>query len=189
MEFAILASAEGHTMGIFFDAATILVREEREALLVLAAIDAYLARLGAADRMQALIAGAAAGVVASLGTAWAFAMYNNGARDDLVEAGTMLGSAGQHRSGDRRVDGTAAPTRCGNAERDAQGGVASARNGEERDARPIFAARPLVSARTAAPAPAALAAAPGSSRAKLPRSAGRRRSGRSLRRRASGGPD
>lgn len=81
-------------MGAFFDAATILVREGLEALLVLAAIGAYLARLGAADRLQALIAGAAAGVVASLATAWAFAMFNNGAHDDLIEAGVMLASAG-----------------------------------------------------------------------------------------------
>lgn len=80
-------------MAAFFDAATILVREGLEALLVLAAIGAYLARLGAADRLQALVAGAAAGVVASLGTAWAFAVFNNGAHDDLVEAGVMLASA------------------------------------------------------------------------------------------------
>jgi high-affinity iron transporter len=94
LKLVFATEAKGHVMGAFHDSATILVREGLEALLVLAAIGASLARRGATDRLQALIAGAAAGVVASLATAWAFAAFNNGAHDDLIEAGVMLGSAG-----------------------------------------------------------------------------------------------
>lgn len=81
-------------MGDFFEAATILLREGLEALLVVAAIGAYLARLGAQDRMRALLSGAGAGVLASLATAWALAVFNSGAHDDLMEAGVMLVAAG-----------------------------------------------------------------------------------------------
>jgi high-affinity iron transporter len=81
-------------MGDFIDAATILLREGLEALLVLAAIGAYLARLGAADRLRALLNGAGAGVLASLATAWALAAFNDGAHSDLMEAFVMLVAAG-----------------------------------------------------------------------------------------------
>jgi len=76
------------------EAASILVRERVEALLVIGAVAAYLGRLGAQDRLRALLVGAGAGLLASLATAWALAAFNNGAHDDTVEGLVMLLAAG-----------------------------------------------------------------------------------------------
>lgn len=78
----------------FLEATTILLREGLEALLVLAALAAYLDRIGAGDRLGALYAGAGAAVVASIGVAWALELFNNGVHSDLLEAATMLAAAG-----------------------------------------------------------------------------------------------
>lgn len=78
---------------VFVEAAVILLREGLEALLVIAALAAYLAKSGAQDRLAALYSGAAAAVLASLATAWAFAAFNNGAHNDLMEAGVIIAAA------------------------------------------------------------------------------------------------
>jgi high-affinity iron transporter len=80
-------------LSAFMQSAAILLREGLEALLVIAALAAYLNKVGAQNRLPALYAGAGVAVVASLVAAWAFAMFNNGEHDDLMEAGTMLVAA------------------------------------------------------------------------------------------------
>ena len=77
----------------FVEAAAILLREGIEAILVIAAVAAYMTRIGAAEKLKALYAGAAAGVVASLVMAWLLERFNNGAHDDLVEGIVILVAA------------------------------------------------------------------------------------------------
>jgi len=78
---------------VFMEAVVILLREGLEALLVIAALAAYLAKSGAQDRLPALYSGAAAAVVASLVAAWIFAVFNNGEHNDLMEAAVVLAAA------------------------------------------------------------------------------------------------
>jgi high-affinity iron transporter len=70
----------------FVEAAAILLREGLEAILVLAALGAYLSRSGAQDRLAALWSGAAAALLASVAAAWVFEHFYNGAHSDLFEA-------------------------------------------------------------------------------------------------------
>ncbi len=78
---------------VFVQAAGILLREGLEALLVLAALAAYLDKAGARDRLPALYSGAAVAVVASFITAWVFQVFNNGMHSDLFEGVVMLAAA------------------------------------------------------------------------------------------------
>ena len=80
-------------MSAFLQSATILLREGLEALLVIAALAAYLRKAGAQQRLTALYWGAGAAVVASIAAAAAFEAFNNGAHDDTVEAVIMLCAA------------------------------------------------------------------------------------------------
>jgi high-affinity iron transporter len=74
----------------FVQAAVILLREGLEALLVLAALAAYLDRSGARDRLPALYIGAGIAVFASFVAAWAFETFNNGAHSDILEGIVIL---------------------------------------------------------------------------------------------------
>lgn len=76
--------------GTFLQAAVILLREGLEAMLVIAALAAYLDKAGARDRLPALYGGALLAILASLVAALLFAIYNNGEHNDLVEGITML---------------------------------------------------------------------------------------------------
>jgi len=78
---------------VFVQAVVILLREGLEALLVLAALAAYLVKAGARDRLIELYTGAALALIASLITAWAFQVFNNGAHNDLIEAFVILAAA------------------------------------------------------------------------------------------------
>jgi high-affinity iron transporter len=69
----------------FIEAAVILLREGLEAILVVAALAAYLSRAGAQERLQALWLGAAAAVVASVAAAWVFERFYNGMHNDIFE--------------------------------------------------------------------------------------------------------
>jgi high-affinity iron transporter len=77
----------------FFEAAIILLREGLEALLVIAALAAYLSKSQAQDRLPALYSGAGAAILASIATAWVFATFNNGQHNDIMEAGVILAAA------------------------------------------------------------------------------------------------
>ena len=82
--------ADGST---FVQAFTILFREGLEALLVIAALAAFLRRSGAGERIATIYLGAAAAGLASLGMAWIFETYFDGNHSDLFEAGVMLAAA------------------------------------------------------------------------------------------------
>ena len=77
----------------FGQAAIILLREGLEALLVLAALAAYLDKAGARDRLGALYTGAGLAVLASFIAARAFAAFNNGAHSDILEGIVILVAA------------------------------------------------------------------------------------------------
>ena len=79
--------------GAFVQAAAILLREGLEALLVLAALAAYLDKAGARSRLTAFWTGAGIGVVASIVAAWLFEMFNNGAHSDIMEGAIVLCAA------------------------------------------------------------------------------------------------
>ncbi len=76
--------------GTFVQSAAILLREGLEAMLVIAALAAYLDKAGARSRLPALYGGALLAIVASIVAAFLFAMYNGGEHNDLVEGITML---------------------------------------------------------------------------------------------------
>jgi high-affinity iron transporter len=78
---------------VFVEAAIILLREGLEALLVLAALAAYLDKAGARDRLPALYSGAGLAILASLVAAWAFNAFNNGAHSDTLEGVVILAAA------------------------------------------------------------------------------------------------
>lgn len=77
----------------FIQAAVVLLREGLEAMLVIAALAAYLNKVGAAHRIAALYGGALAAVVASLIAAWLFAVFNSGVHNDIMEAVVILFAA------------------------------------------------------------------------------------------------
>lgn len=74
----------------FIQAAVILLREGMEAMLVIAALAGYLAKVGAGHRVTELYLGALAAAVASAIGAWAFAVFNSGGHNDVMEAVIIL---------------------------------------------------------------------------------------------------
>ncbi|WP_232631489.1 FTR1 family iron permease [Methylobacterium sp. Leaf118] len=82
--------ADGST---FLQAFTILFREGLEAMLVIAALAAFLRRAGAADRVMPVYLGALAAIGASLVAAWVFQIFYDGHHSDLFEAVIMLSAA------------------------------------------------------------------------------------------------
>ena len=78
----------------FVEAATVIVREGLEAILVLAALAAYLSREGAHDRLGALWSGAAAALAASIVAAWVFEQFYNGVHNDIFEGVIIFLTAG-----------------------------------------------------------------------------------------------
>ena len=84
--------AGGAGASIFVQSLTIILREGFEALLIIAALAAYLTRIGRPDLRWQIYAGAAGGVLASLVTAWIFvSLVPGGARSqEAFEGATML---------------------------------------------------------------------------------------------------
>jgi high-affinity iron transporter len=78
----------------FIEAIAILLREGLEAILVLAALAAYLSRAGAEDRLNALWGGAAAALIASIAAAWIFERFYNGVHSDMFEGVIIFLAAG-----------------------------------------------------------------------------------------------
>jgi high-affinity iron transporter len=78
----------------FIEAVAILLREGLEAILVLAALAAYLSRAGAEDRLRALWVGAAAALIASIAAAWVFEHFYNGVHSDMFEGLIIFLAAG-----------------------------------------------------------------------------------------------
>ncbi|MGX9392733.1 FTR1 family iron permease [Nitrobacteraceae bacterium UC4446_H13] len=77
----------------FIQAAVILLREGLEAMLVIAALAAYLTKAGGGHRVKSLYAGALAAVAVSIVAAWLFAMLNSGQHSDLMEGIIILFAA------------------------------------------------------------------------------------------------
>ncbi len=71
-------------------AAFIIFREGAEALLVIAALAAYLAKVGLPEKTRVLYFGAGLAVIASLVLAYVFHTYFDGAHNDVIEGGTLL---------------------------------------------------------------------------------------------------
>jgi high-affinity iron transporter len=78
-------------LSVAVDSFFILLREGLEALLVIAALSAFLQRAGEGHRRGALLWGSLAALLASLAAAWIFHHYFSfsGAHDDLTEAVVM----------------------------------------------------------------------------------------------------
>ncbi len=76
-------------LSVAVDSFFILLREGLEALLVIAALSAFLQRAGEGHRRGALLWGSLAALLASLAAAWIFHHYFGGAHDDLTEAVVM----------------------------------------------------------------------------------------------------
>lgn len=74
-------------------AAFIMFREGAEALLVIAALAAYLARSHAADKTRVLYWGAGLAVLASFAVAYVFVAIFDGGHNDVVEGMTLLVAA------------------------------------------------------------------------------------------------
>jgi high-affinity iron transporter len=79
--------------GVFVQAAVILLREGLEAMLVIAALAAYLKKAGASERLAALYSGAVVAIFASLVAAYLFQTLNEGQHNDLLEAFVILAAA------------------------------------------------------------------------------------------------
>lgn len=77
----------------FIQAAVILLREGLEAMLVIAALAAYLRKVDGGHRVGALYTGALGAIGASLVAAWLFAMLNSGEHSDLLEGIVILVAA------------------------------------------------------------------------------------------------
>jgi high-affinity iron transporter len=75
--------------GIALESFFIVLREGLEALLVIAALSAFLLRAGEGHRRRALAWGAGLALIASIVMAWIFMIFFDGAHDDLTEAIVM----------------------------------------------------------------------------------------------------
>src|SRR3984893_16528901 len=73
-----------------FQSCLILLREGLEALLVIAALAAFLHRAGAADKVKSVYGGAVIAVLASFGAAYVFETYFSGQHNDFMEAAVMV---------------------------------------------------------------------------------------------------
>jgi high-affinity iron transporter len=78
---------------VFIQAAVILLREGLEAMLVIAALAAYLRKASAEGRIVALYTGAVIAIFASLVAAYLFQTLNEGQHNDLLEAFVILAAA------------------------------------------------------------------------------------------------
>ncbi len=81
-------------LAVASQSALILVREGAEALLIVAALLAFLVKSGEQARGRFVFGGALAAVVASLATAWIFVLFFDGNHNDAIEGVVMLVAAG-----------------------------------------------------------------------------------------------
>jgi len=77
----------------FIQAAVILLREGLEAMLVIAALAAYLTKAGGGHRVKSLYTGGLAAIGVSIIAAWLFAVLNSGQHSDLMEGVIILFAA------------------------------------------------------------------------------------------------
>jgi high-affinity iron transporter len=72
---------------------SILLREGLEALLVIAALAAFLTRAGVPEKVKSLYIGAGLAILASIGAAVVFEVFFGGQHNDLMEAGVLAVAA------------------------------------------------------------------------------------------------
>lgn len=80
-------------IGTMFQSAAILLREGLEAMLVIAALAAYIQKAGMHHRLRELYVGSAVAIAASFLAAWLFEAFNNGVHNDVLEGVTILCAA------------------------------------------------------------------------------------------------
>jgi high-affinity iron transporter len=68
----------------------VLLREGLEALLVIAALAAFLTRAGVPEKVKSLYIGAGLAILASFGAAVVFELFFEGEHNDFIEAGVMV---------------------------------------------------------------------------------------------------
>ena len=81
-------------LSVALQSASILLREGLEAMLVIAALAAFLRRSGALAELKAIYLGATLAILASVLAAIVFDLFLGGAHDDRLEAAVMLLVAG-----------------------------------------------------------------------------------------------
>jgi high-affinity iron transporter len=86
-------SAGATMIGTMFQSAAILLREGLEAMLVIAALAAYIQKAGMHHRLRELYVGSAVAIAASFLAAWLFEAFNNGVHNDVLEGVTILCAA------------------------------------------------------------------------------------------------
>jgi high-affinity iron transporter len=74
--------------------AVVIMREGAEALLIIAALAAYLGRVGAEGKVRVLYWGSGLAIAASATAAWMFWLFFDGGHSDLLEGVVMLLAAG-----------------------------------------------------------------------------------------------
>jgi high-affinity iron transporter len=83
-----------NTISIAFQSGSILLREGLEAMLVIAALAAFLRKAGANEHLKWLYGGALVAIAASIGAAALLERYFGGMHDDRIEAVVMFVAAG-----------------------------------------------------------------------------------------------
>lgn len=78
----------------FTQSTLILLREGAEALLIIAALSAWLVRSGEGEKARVLYAGAGLAVLASFAAAWMFVALFGGGHSDILESVVLLLAAG-----------------------------------------------------------------------------------------------
>jgi high-affinity iron transporter len=78
-----------NALSLALESGLILLREGLEAMLVIAALAAFLNRAGASRKVRTLYAGAGCAVVASIAAAIVFEAFFDGNHNDYVEAGVL----------------------------------------------------------------------------------------------------
>lgn len=79
-----------NNLSMALQSASILLREGLEAMLVIAALAAFLRRAGATSELRAVYVGTGLAILASVLAAIVFDVFLDGAHDDRVEAAVML---------------------------------------------------------------------------------------------------
>lgn len=78
-----------NTLSVALQSGSILLREGLEALLVIAALAAFLNRVGVPEKVRSLYVGGGLAILASIGAAAVFEMFFEGNHNDYVEAAVL----------------------------------------------------------------------------------------------------
>src|SRR5258708_8141154 len=85
-----LGSVTMNALSVALQSGSILLREGLEALLVIAALAAFLNRVEMPEKVRTLYVGAGVAIVASIGAAVVFEMFFEGNHNDYMEAAVLV---------------------------------------------------------------------------------------------------